>query len=335
MKLQTKHSLKLLNTLSIDSVADFYAEARDVESILSALDYAHEHALEVKVLGGGSNVVMSDHITGMVLKYVAKEYALISETDEYVHIKVDAGIEWHEFVLHTLKNGWYGLENLSYIPGTVGASPVQNIGAYGVEVKEYIVRVNGVYLDDGTPFSMEANECGFSYRESCFKQSLNGKTIITSVEFKLHKTPRVKTDYAPLNSMVLERGKPTPEELSTWVVDVRKSKLPDPLELPNAGSFFKNPVVLKNVFEALLLTYPNIPSYPQGDYVKLPAGWLIDQLGLKGHKFGPVMVHKNQALVLVNQGGTGLDVIAAAAEIKKRVLNQYGIELEQEPRLFS
>ena len=334
MKLESQFSLKLFNTLAIDSIAEYFVDAKNINEIQESLRYAKECNLAVKVLGGGSNVVMSDSISGLVLKYSEAGCVVLSETDEYVHIKVGAGFIWHDFVLFTLAEGWYGLENLSYIPGTVGASPVQNIGAYGVEVKDFIVRVNGVYLDSGTLFSFDAEECHFEYRESCFKQALAEKTIIDSVEFKLSKHPNVKTDYAPLNSMVEDKGVPTPQQLSDWVIEVRKSKLPDPAELPNAGSFFKNPVISIVQFERFISKHPDAPNYPQSDGVKLPAGWLIDQLGLKGKAFGPVSVHKNQALVLINNGGAGVDVSFAAAEVKRLVKDKYGIELEQEPRLF-
>lgn len=335
MKFESQFSLKFFNTLSIDSTAEYFVDASSLIEIQESLRFAKENHLTVKVLGGGSNVVMSDRISGLVLKYSEATCVVLSETTEHVHIKVGAGFNWHDFVLYALEKGWYGLENLSYIPGSVGASPVQNIGAYGVEVKEFIVRVNGVYLDTGELFSFDSKECNFAYRESCFKEALNGKTIIESVEFRLSKLPDVKTGYAPLNSMVEDKGIPTPKQLSDWVIEVRKSKLPNPSELPNAGSFFKNPVVSLAQFDQFINKYPDAPNYPQGSAVKLPAGWLIDQLGLKGKAFGPVSVHKNQALVLVNNGGTGADVSFAAAEVKRLVKEEYQIDLEQEPRLFS
>ncbi|MFT6154004.1 MAG: UDP-N-acetylmuramate dehydrogenase [Bermanella sp.] len=335
MKLETQYSLKLLNTLAIQSTAEYFVNAENTADVEESLVYAKQHNLEVKVLGGGSNVVMADQISGLVLKYSAKQCVVLSETESTIQLRVDAGLNWHEFVLYALEKRWYGLENLSYIPGSVGASPVQNIGAYGVEVKDFIVGVNGIYLNSGVYFSLSALQCEFTYRESCFKQKLNGQTLITSVDFELSKIPNVKIGYAPLNSMTEEQGMPTPKELSEWVIEVRKSKLPDPVELPNAGSFFKNPVISSAYFEEFKTEYPNVPNYPQGDVVKLPAGWLIDQLGLKGKAFGPVSVHKNQALVLINNGGTGADIEFAAAQIKRLVKLHYGIELEQEPRVFS
>jgi UDP-N-acetylmuramate dehydrogenase len=335
MKLQAQYSLRLLNTLAIDSTAEYFVDANNIADVEESLRYAQQHKLAVKVLGGGSNVVMADQVSGLVLKYSADKCVVLKETETSVRVMVDAGFNWHDFVLYSLEKGWYGLENLSYIPGLVGASPVQNIGAYGVEVKDFIVSVNGMYLNSGQRFSLSAEQCEFEYRESCFKHALNAQTLITSVEFELSKLANVKIGYAPLNSMAEERGVPTPKQLSEWVIEVRQSKLPDPIELPNAGSFFKNPVISLAQFEEFKIEYPNAPNYPQENLVKLPAGWLIDQLGLKGKAFGPVSVHKNQALVLVNNGGTGMDVVLAATEIKRLVKEKYKIELEQEPRLFS
>jgi UDP-N-acetylmuramate dehydrogenase len=335
MKLEPQYSLKLLNTLAINSTAEYFVDAENTSDVQESLVYAKQHNLDVKVLGGGSNVVMADQVSGLVLKYSAKKCEVLSETENTVRLKVDAGFNWHEFVLHTLEQQWYGLENLSYIPGLVGASPVQNIGAYGVEVKDFIVGVNGIYLTSGESFSLNVHQCEFAYRESRFKHKLNGLTLITSVEFELSKIPNVKIDYAPLNIIAKEKGVPTPKLLSEWVIEIRKSKLPAPSELPNAGSFFKNPVISLAQFEEFKIEYPNAPNYPQGDMVKLPAGWLIDKLGLKGKAFGLVSVHKNQALVLINNGGSGADVEFAAAQIKHLVKDHYGIEIEQEPRIFS
>lgn len=335
MKINNNHPLKELNTLSIASEAEYFTELESVDDVKNAIEFAKNNNLDLKVLGGGSNVVMSDHISGLVVKYTANQCCVLSEDESSVRVKVDAGYDWHQFVLYSLLNNWNGLENLSLIPGTVGAAPVQNIGAYGVEVKDLICQVNGVYLTTGVEFSLSLKECEFEYRESVFKQRLNGQTLITSVEFHFSKNALVNTKYAPLNTMAAERGEPTPKLLSDWVVEVRSSKLPDPKVLPNAGSFFKNPVISNADYERLKERYPNLPSYPQPDGVKVPAGWLIDKLGLKGKSYGPVSVHKNQALVLINHNGTAKDIAFAANEIKREVKACYGVSLEQEPRLFN
>ncbi len=335
MEIKKKYPLINNNTLAIDSTAEYFAQPENESEVQACLHYASEHNLAVKVLGGGSNVVMSDCIEGLVLKYIGQKCEVLCEDQNGVTVRVDAGYNWHEFVMFCLSKGWYGLENLAYIPGCVGAAPVQNIGAYGVEVKRCICSVSGVYLHDGNKFRFSNEQCVFDYRESCFKQALNGQTLITYVEFELTKVASVQVEYSPLNLMAKERGVPTPQELAQWVIEVRQSKLPDPNVLPNAGSFFKNPVVPEDKFEKLLSRFPELPGYPQKKGVKLAAGWLIDRLGFKGKEFGPVSVHEMQALVLVNKGGSGRDVLNAAEQVCDAVYERYGVRLEQEPRLFA
>ncbi len=333
-------SLKALNTLAVESTAEFFAEASNLTEVNSLREFAQKKHLPVWVLGGGSNVVMPDHVQGLVLRYINADCTVVRQDDASITVEVGAGFVWHDFVLFSVQQGWFGLENLALIPGTVGAAPVQNIGAYGVEVEQFIESVQGVFLETGEPFTFSCAQCEFAYRESCFKQSLDGQTLITSVTFKLLKRPKVNVAYAPLNKMAEQFGMPSPMELAKWVMQVRSEKLPDPKELPNAGSFFKNPVITQAQFNALAERYPDMPSYPlanqHGEQVKVPAGWLIDQLGFKGRCFADaVYVHKQQALVLVNQGGSGAQVMRAAADIKQAVFEHYGIELEQEPRLFA
>lgn len=340
MQFHSFYDLTNLNTLAVDAQAEYFCQVQSLEDITAALAFARSQSLPVKVLGGGSNVVMAAHVSGLIVQDIAKGFEVIVQDDKHVTIKVQAGQNWHELVMQTLELGYYGLENLAYIPGCVGAAPVQNIGAYGVEAKDFISVVHGVNLETGIVFSLDNAQCDFSYRESIFKQELEAKVLITSVDFVLNKQESVMVKYAPLNTMASqyfdEEGKQVSALLlAQWVINVRKSKLPEPRELPNAGSFFKNPVINQHDFLQIKAQYPDIPSYEQASGIKIPAGWLIDQLGLKGQSFGPVRVHEKQALVLVNQGGTGEDVIAAASEIKQKVLMHYGVTLEQEPRLFS
>lgn len=335
MNIQQNVSLLSFNTLAVESYAEYMAQVTSIKEFKEVVEFAKSSGLEIKVLGGGSNVVMSEKIPGLVVRYTAEQCTLLSEDDSHVLIKVEAGFNWHELVMHSLNQGWYGLENLAFIPGLVGAAPVQNIGAYGVEVKDCIHTVHGVFLESLDEFHFSAQECRFEYRESIFKQELDGKVLITGVDFKLSKLPAVNVSYAPLDQMAKEQGMPTPLELAQWVIEVRKSKLPQPNELPNAGSFFKNPVINESVFNSLIIRYPNMPHYKQDEGVKVPAGWLIDQLGFKGKSFGAVSVHKQQALVLVNHGGNGADVLNAATQVKQAVFEYYGIQLEQEPRLFT
>lgn len=334
MKLIEGAPLVHLNTMGIASESQYLYEIESESEVSQAIEFAKQKQLPLKVLGGGSNVILADYVSGVVLRYLGTSIDVVSESEETVTVRVEAGLNWHDFVLRTLEENWFGLENLSYIPGSVGACPVQNIGAYGVEVKDCIDAVEGVLLETGESFYLTNSECEFAYRESIFKHALNNKTLITHVTFTLSKVPNVKVGYAPLNKMAEQNGVPSPKQLSDWVIEVRQSKLPDPAQLPNAGSFFKNPVVSQEQFKGLIERFPEMPNYPAEEGVKLPAGWLIDQLGLKGAAFGPVMVHKQQALVLVNQGGTGLDVLNAANEIKQRVKAEYGVQLEQEARVF-
>ena len=339
MQFHSSYNLKKLNTLAVDAQAEYFCQVQSLEDIASALSFSRSQSLPVKILGGGSNVVMSPRVSGLVVQHVSTGFDVIAQDDKNVTLRVQAGQNWHELVMQTLQLGYYGLENLAYIPGCVGAAPVQNIGAYGVEAKDFISAVHGVNLETGIEFSLDNAECNFAYRESIFKHELDAKVLITSVEFVLNKQESVMVKYAPLNTMAQDYYDETGKQVSAlllaqWVIDVRKSKLPEPRELPNAGSFFKNPVIDINAFSMLKAQYPNIPSYEQTSGIKIPAGWLIDQLGLKGQSFGPVKVHEKQALVLVNQGGTGEDVINAASEVKQKVLTHYGVALEQEPRLF-
>ncbi|MGK0445631.1 MAG: UDP-N-acetylmuramate dehydrogenase [Bermanella sp.] len=335
MNIQPNVSLQAFNTLGVQSYAQYMAQVASVEQFKEVAAFAHESGLDIKVLGGGSNVVLPEHVSGVVVQYTSETCDVLDESDADVLIRVGAGFNWHQLVMDSLSQGWYGLQNLAFIPGSVGAAPVQNIGAYGVEVKEFIKHVHGISLDTLESFTLSNEACQFEYRESIFKHALNGQVLITAVDFMLSKAPDVNVNYAPLDKMAKEQGVPTPLELAGWVIDVRKSKLPIPSELPNAGSFFKNPVISFEVFTGLQNRFPDMPYYEQAAGVKVPAGWLIDQLGLKGKVFGPVSVHKQQALVLINHGGSGADVLLAAQKIKQAVKANYGIELEQEPRVFA
>lgn len=334
MNIQQNVALKTFNTLGVNAFAEYMTQVSSIDALKEVIEYASDANLPIKVLGGGSNVVLANEVSGLVLQYTNDSLEMLSEDEEYVLVRVGAGLNWHEWVMSSLKKGWFGLQNLAYIPGLVGAAPVQNIGAYGVEVKSVIRLVKGVMLDTGEEFELSNEACQFAYRESIFKHELNEKVLITSVDFRLSKTPQVDVSYAPLDQMAKEQGMPTPLTLANWVIEVRKSKLPSPDILPNAGSFFKNPVITFQQFDRLSEQFEHVPSYPQKEGVKVPAGWLIDQMGFKGKSFGPVSVHKQQALVLINEGGSGEDVLAAAQQIKQAVFDRYGIAIEQEPRIF-
>lgn len=287
------------------------------------------------VLGGGSNIVLTGDFAGLVLKVAISGRALVGEDAASWHVRAGAGEGWHDFVCWTLTQGWPGLENLALIPGTVGAAPIQNIGAYGLEVAERILQLEAVSLEDGTPRSFDAAQCGFGYRDSVFKSAEAGRWLITAVTFRLPRRWRPLTGYAALARELGDRGitAPTPQDIAAAVAAVRRRKLPDPAQVGNAGSFFKNPVVDAATLAALLGAHPDLPHFaqPDGRY-KLAAGWLIERCGWKGRDLGPVGCFEHQALVLVNRGGArSADLIRLARAIEADVATRFGVHLEPEP----
>jgi UDP-N-acetylmuramate dehydrogenase len=290
------------------------------------------------VLGGGSNVLFSGDYDGCVLQNAIKGISIVEENDEHVYIRVGAGENWHELVLHTVQKGWGGLENLSLIPGCVGASPMQNIGAYGVEVKQTISTVEAWHKDTLEWMVFSNADCQFGYRESIFKTSFRNQLVIAYVTFKLSRQPVVQTSYGAIREALQASGvvQPTIQDVSDAVIKIRQSKLPNPRELGNAGSFFKNPVIPASQAADLLMQYPNIPLYDaQIGYKKLAAGWLIEQCGLKGYRDGDAGVHTRQALVLVNYGkANGPQLLAVARLVQDQVLKRFGVHLEQEVNLI-
>ncbi len=287
------------------------------------------------ILGGGSNVLfINDFFDGLVIKIEIKGIAVLEETDQAVLLEVGAGEVWHDLVVHTIEKGYSGLENLSLIPGTVGAAPMQNIGAYGVEIKETFDSLEALLLESGESRRFTNEECRFGYRESVFKHELKGKYIITSVRFKLSKKPVFHTSYGAIQDTLREMGvdELSVKAISEAVCHIRRSKLPDPAQIGNAGSFFKNPEIPKAQYEALKAQYPQIPGYiTSQDYVKVPAGWLIEQCGWKGKTIGETGVHKLQALVLVNYGkAKGQEIKALSEEVQKSVYERFGIQLNAE-----
>lgn len=333
LKIHSWHDLTPFNSLAIPAKAQFFTELFDLNDLPELLEFINQRDLSTLWIGGGSNLVLADEIPGCVVHIATNGIDLISESEESVLIKVAAGESWHHFVMYCLEKEWFGLENLALIPGSVGASPVQNIGAYGVEVANLIDQVE-VYDTALNIFTIMQNaDCMFAYRDSLFKQN-PGRFIITSVVFKLSKQFKAQCSYAALQGWLDNQGV---KELSARavfdaVVAVRRSKLPDPDLLPNVGSFFKNPIVSSEHFESLRQMYPEIPNYPDKSGVKLAAGWLIDQCGWKGLYRERVGVHKDQALVLVNHfGGSRSDIDALAGDIRQSVLDRFSVQLEQEP----
>lgn len=330
-------SLKPFNTFGMDVHADYYTEITDVAHLR---EIAENTALPTKrfVLGGGSNVLLTHTLHGILLHNKIKGIEKEKEDEDHVWVKVGAGEVWHDFVMYAIANHWAGVENLALIPGTVGAAPIQNIGAYGVEAKEVIDHVTAWHWEMQQEVPYQNAECAFGYRDSIFKHQLKDKVFITSVTFRLNKKPNFNTSYGAIEQ---ELQKMDIQEISIAaiadaVIAIRSSKLPNPREIGNAGSFFKNPTIPIEQYDALKESFPAIPSYPVNEtMVKVPAGWLIEQCGWKGFRAGDVGVHEKQALVLVNYGtATGGAVWDLSDNIVKTVHDKYGIELEREVQVW-
>lgn len=325
-------SLLEMNTLAINANARYLAEAECMADVHEIMSFAKHENLPLYVMGGGSNLILADEIQGVVLRYVGQQIQLLKEDEACVVLRVDAGVKWHQLVMHALAANWYGLENLALIPGTVGAAPVQNIGAYGVEVESFIELIEGIDLVTGKQRSYTRHECNFAYRDSIFKHALRDKFLITVVQMRLSKLAAPVLSYAPLADRAKTVASVSPAELAQWVIELRSSKLPDPAVLPNAGSFFKNPVLTQDQYRDLKNRFPDLPAYPSGEAYKVPAAWLIDRMGLKGERIGPVEINRLQPLVLINHGGNGADVLRVAREIQRKIMAQFAVELEIEPQ---
>jgi UDP-N-acetylmuramate dehydrogenase len=284
-------------------------------------------------IGGGSNLLFTGDFDGMILHSAIKGFEVVGENEEEVLVRAGAGEVWDDFVAYAVEKGWYGAENLSLIPGEVGASAVQNIGAYGVEAKDLIVKVDTLEVETGKERVFGNEECGYAYRESVFKHALKGKYIVTHVTYRLSKHPSYRLDYGNVRAELEKRGcELTLENVRQTIIDIRESKLPDPKVQGNAGSFFMNPIVPRPLFEELLGKYPSMPFYEvDAERVKIPAAWMIDQCGWKGKQLGRAGVHNKQALVLVNCGGaTGQEIIALSEEIQRSVLDKFGVRISPE-----
>jgi len=326
-----------LNTFGIDARARLFAAPASEQQLCALLGSVTARNLPLVVLGGGSNMIFAGDLPGLVLQPAMKGIRCLGETADHYLVEAAAGEKWHDFVQHTLRQGWYGLENLSLIPGTVGASPIQNIGAYGVELTERLVSLTAMEIATGVRREFTHAECRFGYRESVFKQELRGRYIITRVRFRLLKKPELKIEYGEVREELAATGigSPTPQQVAAAIIAIRTRKLPSPAVLGNAGSFFKNPLVTQEKLASLRVDFPQIVSYPQGKSAKLAAGWLIEQAGWKGRRLGPVGAYEKQALVLVNHGGArGADVMKAAHAIQEAVQQKFGVMLEIEPQVY-
>ena len=338
MNLQSDFPLKELNTFGIDVKARFFARFESVEELQQLLTLPELQPLEKLVLGGGSNLLFTKNFDGVVLQNGIRGIELLRENEDEVYIKAGGGEVWHDFVLYALRHNYGGIENLSLIPGTVGAAPLQNIGAYGVELKDVFHELEAVHLQTGEVHLFDNATCRFGYRESVFKNELKGQFVVTSVVFRLSKKHTLNTSYGAITTTLQEMQvqQPSIQDVSAAVCHIRQSKLPDPKQIGNAGSFFKNPEIPLQQFEQLKAQYPHIPSYPVSPgAVKVPAGWLIEQCGWKGKVIGNYGVHKNQALVLVNYGGAnGGQVRQLAYDIIASVEEKFGIRLHPEVNII-
>jgi len=331
-------SLKPYNSLGVEARARQFVEVRGDDELREALRLADASALPLLLIGGGSNLLLSGDVEALVVRMASRGRRIIADDAAgQVVVEAEAGEPWHPFVLWTLEQGLGGLENLSLIPGTVGAAPVQNIGAYGVELKDRFVSLSALDRQTGEVREFDREQCEFAYRESLFKHS-GGRWLILRVRFALSRAARVHLEYGPVRQRLAEEGiaEPSPMDVSRVICAIRSEKLPDPAQLGNAGSFFKNPLVDAAHAARLASEHPGLVGYPQGDgRVKLAAGWLIEQAGWKGYRLGDAGVHRLQALVLVNHGNaSGAEILALARRIQADIAERFGVELEMEPNLI-
>lgn len=333
MQLHKNVSLKAFNTFGVDAIASEFVAVQSVGQLTKVFEEVSSKNLSYLVLGSGSNVLFTKDYAGLIIKNEIGGIELINEDDGHVYVKVGAGVNWHQFVVHCINHDWGGVENLSLIPGTVGAAPVQNIGAYGVEIKDVLHVLHAWDIKHQRLIEFSNTDCDFGYRNSVFKHTHKGAMVICDVIFKLTKKHAVKIGYGAIKDQLAAHGitSPTIRDVSNAVIAIRSSKLPDPNEIGNAGSFFKNPVVDKSFFEHLHKCYPAIVAYPSGNEMKLAAGWLIEQAGWKGFHEGNVGCYDKQALVLVNFGGaTGAEILSLAKRIQASVKAKFDVELEME-----
>jgi len=337
--MQENFSLKSYNTFGVDVKAKYFTEAETIEELKNAVNYSKDHGLSVLFLGGGSNILFTKDFNGLAIKLSLKGISEEDLNENEVLVTAKAGENWHEFVMYSLEHNYGGLENLSLIPGNVGTSPMQNIGAYGTEIKDVFVSCTVLDLENLELRIFDLGECRFGYRDSIFKQEGKGRYVILEVTFKLTKKDHhIKTEYGAIKTELENLGitHPTIQDISKAVINIRQSKLPDPKVTGNAGSFFKNPTIPLTQFEDLKQNFESIPGYPNGDSVKVPAGWLIEQCGWKGKQIGNVASHQLQALVIVNATGnaTGKEIYDFSTEIISSVKEKFGIDLEREVNII-
>lgn len=333
MEIVHDFSLKNYNTFGIEAKAKQFVSVHSTAELKTVL--IENQSQKKFILGGGSNMLLTQDIDALVIHIDLKGKNIIQENDDFAWVESQAGENWHEFVLWTIENNLGGLENMSLIPGNVGTTPVQNIGAYGTEIKDTFVSCEAMKIENQEMITFSNLDCNFGYRESVFKNEIKDQFIITSVVYKLTKrNHKINTSYGDILSE-LEKNNitiPTIKEVSNAVISIRNSKLPNPKQLGNSGSFFKNPILLKSDFEKIHSKFPEMKFYEISETeVKVPAGWLIEQAGFKGKRFGDAGIHKNQALVLVNYGNaTGQEILNVSKEIQKTIFDTFGIHIEAE-----
>jgi UDP-N-acetylmuramate dehydrogenase len=331
-------SLLRRNTLALEASANAYVSVSDDAQLRLALSWARDRELPVVNLGQGSNVVFTGDVDALVIHQTAQAIEVLEDNTQSVLLKVQAGKDWHTLVQWCLHNGYFGLENLALIPGRVGAAPIQNIGAYGVELSSFVHRVHAVSVNDLNTVTLDTADCGFGYRDSVFKQHLRDELVITAVELVLSKVPDLQLAYPALKESIsdIAAAELNPQRVFDAVVAIRQAKLPDPAVIPNAGSFFKNPILSVVEFESLFVKADSVPHYPQSDgSIKVPAGWLIEKCGWKGRRIGDLGIHPEHSLVIINYGEKDGSVLLNLAEqLKRDVLAQYGVTLEVEPRVY-
>jgi len=337
LNLQSDVSLKAFNSFGVDVRARCFAEAHNDDDVREALSLAEQQGLPLLVVGGGSNLLLTRDVEALVLRMASRGIRILEDDGEQVLVEAEAGEPWHPFVRWSLAQGLNGLENLSLIPGTVGAAPMQNIGAYGVEIKDLFAGLTALDRHTGELRDFALEECAFAYRDSLFKREA-GRWLILRVRFRLSRLASLRLDYGPVRQRLAEMGveAPTASDVSQAICAIRSEKLPNPVELGNAGSFFKNPVVSFELAERIRAEHADLVSYPAGDgLVKLAAGWLIERAGWKGAREGDAGVHRLQALVLVNYGSaTGAQLLQLAQRIQGDILQRFGVALEIEPNVL-
>jgi UDP-N-acetylmuramate dehydrogenase len=334
MTVQHQYPLQSLNTFGIKAHAEHFSSFSSKEELIELLGKTQK---PLTILGGGSNILLTKDISGTVLKNEISEIEITHEDNDSLTVKVGGGVVWHDFVMWSIEHNLGGIENLSLIPGSVGAAPMQNIGAYGVEIKSVFEELEAVHIDNKTVKTFSNTDCQFAYRYSIFKGELKGQYIICHVTFKLSKHPQFNTSYGAIEEELKAMGtSKSLESVSQAVINIRQRKLPNPKDIGNSGSFFKNPTIPKAKFEQLKTQFPNIVGYPNGEQsVKVAAGWLIDHAGWKGYRKGDAGVHKNQALVLVNYGtALGNEILTLSKDIQKSIQETFGIELEAEVNIL-